>query len=196
VVPASPLQVAVASASPLQEAVVPASPLQEVVAPASLRQEAVAFAAAEQVGSGSARADWVQDERFRDDWSAVLTADDRSLPVAGLDGSPPADCSADSAGYSLVLSADESSPGDCLAPVESAVPQACSAVPAPADSAARERPHQDADSGPADFRDGSPAGWRAEWKRAVPVAPHSAGFPAGSPDGPRSVLPVCREAPA
>jgi hypothetical protein len=80
--------------------------------------------------------------------SAVLTADDHSLPVAGLDGSPPAD----SAGYSLVLSADDSSPGDCLAPVDSAARMAD-------DSAVRERPRPDARLEPADWPDGSPVGW-------------------------------------
>jgi hypothetical protein len=171
-----------APASPLQEVVALASSLQEEACAAARARSAEAFALAERVGSGSAQADWVQDERFPGDCSAApasadsaaLTVDDHSVPVAGLDGSPPADCSADSVGYSLVLSADGSPPGDCLAPVDSAVPQAdasspvdCSAATVSADSAAlraddsavRGWPRQGADSGPGDWPGGSPVGW-------------------------------------
>src|SRR5260370_16299926 len=97
--------------------------------------------------------------------------DDRSLAVAGLDGSPPADWSADSGGCSVVLSADDLSPGDCWAPVDSAVPQACSAVTAPADSAAlgvddsalRDWPRPDVCLATVVCPDGSRAGWGVAW---------------------------------
>ena len=152
-----------------QEAVVLTSSLQEETSAAAAAgaRSAKSFAAAQLVGSGSARADWVEDERFRDDCSVVpqaddlspvgysadssrddclvalladdLMANDRSLPAAALDGSPQADCSADSADYSRALSVDDS----CSAPVDSALPLAhdlspddCLAVTATVDSAA------------------------------------------------------------
>jgi len=107
---------------------VPASSLQEEACAAAGALSAEGFAAAERVGSGSARADWVQDERFRVGYSAVARAGVHCAPVARLDDSSgdesaQADCLVDLAGYSVVLSADDSSLGGYSELADSAVPQ-------------------------------------------------------------------------
>jgi hypothetical protein len=114
---ASALSVAAAEAAP------PAWSLQEEeCAPAGARP-AEAFAAAEQVGSGLARAGWAQDDRSRDAYSVVAQTGGPCASLAQPDESsgdepPQADCSADSAGCSLALWADDSSPDGCSAPVD------------------------------------------------------------------------------
>jgi hypothetical protein len=75
-------------------------------------RSAEAFAAAERVVSRTARAGWVQGEGSRDGYSAVSQRAGHCAPVAQLDDSSgdesrQADCSA---GYSLALWADHSSP--------------------------------------------------------------------------------------
>lgn len=120
---ASALSVAAAEAAPLAWSL-----QEEECAPAGARP-AEAFAAAEQVGSGLARAGWAEDDRCRDAYSVVGQTGGHCASLAQPDdssGDEPrqADCSADSAGCSLALWADDSSQDGCLAPVDLAWPQA------------------------------------------------------------------------
>lgn len=172
------------------ESAPPALSLQEEECAAAGARPAEASAVEERVGSGWARAGWVLDERFRDGYSASVQTGGRCAPVARSDDSSgdesrQADCSADSAGYSLALWANDSSPGGCWAPANSAPGQAddlfpggcsadsyrddCSAVTVPGDSAGwrvddsaeRDWPRQDDHLERADWPDGSPSGWWA-----------------------------------